>query len=171
MSTSSSTAPRAGDRSLLIIGAGVLALAVITVAVVLLAGDRRTADYPADVPEGALQRYLAAYEAGDLEAAYAFFSERVRQRMSLDDYQRSTGFMAPPMEGASRRVLFDRRSGEGDRVQLHLTIEEFYPDGIDGSTQRSPRQVPLVREGGAWRIDEALVWLDVAPMLESEAHP
>lgn len=167
MNTPAPATSSSANRSLLIIAGGVVLLVVLTVAAVLLAGNRAATDYPADSAEGTLQRYLAAYEDGDAAAAHAFFSSDVRERMDLDAYERaideSRGMYAPDI---SRRVLFDRRTGEGDTARLQLTIEEFYGDGLDGSTMRSSREVRLVREDGAWRIDEPLVWLDPAPILE-----
>ena len=81
--------------------------------------------------------------------------------MDRGAYQRavdSWGVDAEP----DRTVLFDSTTGTGDRVQLHLIVEEFYGDGLSGDTYRSPRDVRLVREDGEWRIDQALVWLDQA---------
>ena len=45
------------NRSLLAIGAGVIALVVVTLAVVLLT-DERSSPFPADAPEAALQGYI-----------------------------------------------------------------------------------------------------------------
>ena len=61
-------------------------------------------------------------------------------------------------------MLFERTTGGGDAVTVSLTVEEFSGDGLNGSTYRSSRDIRLVRENGAWRIDEPLVWLDPAPM-------
>lgn len=155
----------ASNRSLFAIGAGVVALALITIMAVLLLGDRKAEEFAADTPEGAVQRYLAAYDAGDLDAAHAFFSADVRERMDRDAYQRAVDSWGEGYgTGASRSVLFDRTEGSGDRVELHLIVEEFYGDGLSGDTYRSPRELRLVREGGEWRIDEPLVWLDPAPI-------
>lgn len=153
------------NRSLVYIGSGVVALAVITILVVLLAGDREAAEFSADSPEGTIQRYLAAYDDGDLGAAHAFFSADVRERMDIKAYQNAVDSWGggSGTEGR-RRVLFDNTSGTGDRVQLHLIVEEFYGDGLSGDTYRSPREVRLVREDGDWRIDQPLVWLDPAPI-------
>lgn len=150
-------------RSLLYVALGVVALAVVTIVVVLLAGGREAAQFPADSPEATVQAYLAAYEQGDLDAAHAYFSADVQDQMDRDAYQRavdSWGVEAEP----DRTVLFDSTTGTGDRVQLHLVVEEFYGDGLSGDTYRSPRDVRLVREDGEWRIDQALVWLDPAPI-------
>jgi hypothetical protein len=56
---------------------------------------------------------------------------------------------------------------DGDSARLIVTVEEFYEDGLGGSTNRYDHEIHLVREGGAWRIDEPLVWLESAPYLES----
>lgn len=151
------------SRSLLYVALGVVALAVVTIVVVLLAGGREAAEFPPDSPEAALQRYLAAYEEGDLDAAHAYFSADVRQRMDREAYQQAVDSWGVGTE-PDRTVLFDSASGTGDRVQLHLLIEEFYGDGLSGDTYRSPRDVRLVREDGEWRIDQALIWLDPAPI-------
>jgi hypothetical protein len=151
------------NRSLIFVAVGVVALAIVTIAVVLLAGNRETPEFAHDSPEAALQRYLVAYDAGDLDAAHAHFSADVREQMDRDAYQRAVDSFGVGTE-PDRSVLFDSRSGSGDRVQLHLIVEEFYGDGLSGDTYRSPRDVRLVREGGEWRIDQPLVWLDPAPI-------
>lgn len=165
MSTPAPASASSGNRTLLFIGLGVVGLAVITILVVLLAGDREIADFPSDSPEATLQRYLVAYDAGDLDAAHEFFSAEVRQRMDRAAYQRAVDIQGHGFStDGSRSVLFDRTDGAGDRVELHLIVEEFYGDGLDGETYRSPRDIRLVREDGEWRIDQPLVWLDPAPI-------
>jgi hypothetical protein len=83
--------------------------------------------------------------------------------MDLDAYQRAVDASGIGVE-PNRSVLFDRTDGEGDAVEVHLIVEEFYGDGLSGDTYRSPRDVRLVREDGEWRIDQPLVWLDLAPL-------
>jgi len=151
------------NRSLLYVALGVVALAVVTIVVVLLAGGREAAEFPADSPEATLQAYLAAYDEGDLDAAHAYFSAGVRDHMDRQAYQQAVDSWGVGTE-PDRTVLFDSATGTGDRVQLHLIVEEFYGDGLSGDTYRSPRDVRLVREDGEWRIDQALIWLDPAPI-------
>ena len=148
------------SRSLLFIGAGILALLGISVVVVLALGRTATPEYPADSPEGTLQRYLATFEEGDYEAAYEYFSERVKEQMSVDDYRRNLDMY----QGAptAQRVLFQGTDGDGDRVRVQLVIEYFYDDGFGGGSSSMPRQVNMVREDGEWRIDDALAGLEPA---------
>jgi hypothetical protein len=147
-------------RPLLLIGAGVLALLIISVVVVLVLGRGNTPAFSADSPEGTLQRYLAAVEDGDYDAAYAYFSDRVKGDMSVDDFRRSIAMYGGTQSG--QRVLFRGSNIDGDRARLELDIEYFYDDGFGGSSFRQPREVNMVREGGEWRIDDALAGLEPA---------
>lgn len=165
--------PRGSDRTLLYVAAGIVALVAVTAAAVLLLGGREPASFPADSPEGTVQRHLAAFEAGDFEAAHAYFSSDVRSELDLDAYEQLTRDygMYPP--DTSRRVLFDRTETDGDVARVHLTVEEYYGGGPfgGGETYRSPREIRLVREGGAWRIDDPLVGIEPAPFPIDEFRP
>ena len=142
-----------------------MAIVIIAVVVVLLAGDRESVEFGEDTPEGALQRYLAAFDEGDLAAAHAFFSDGVRDQMDLDAFERAvSGQEGDFGTERTRRVLFDARSGDGDSVRLQLTVEEFTGEGLGASSYRYQVEIPMVREGDAWRIDEPLVWLNPAPL-------
>jgi hypothetical protein len=149
----------APERSLLIIAAATVALVVVAVLAVIILGTRSGADFAADTPEGVVQRYLAAFEDEDHEAAYEYFSSEVQAELSLDEYRRMVREYGMYGPGSSRRVIFDRVSGDGDRRQVHLTVEEFYGGGPfgGGDVYRSSRQLALVREAGEWRIDESLI--------------
>lgn len=157
------------NRSLLSIAAGILALLALTVAVVLLAGDRKPREFTADSPEAALQSYLAAWETHDIPAAYGQFSKRVRSSTSLEQYRLAVDDFARyqmPPNGPDRRVFIDRVIGSGDRVTVQLVVEERYGDGLTNNIQRSTRSVPMVRDADGWRIDEPLTYLDPSPIYE-----
>lgn len=157
---------RGSDRTLLVVAAGIVALVAITAVVVLLLGSREPASLPADAPEGVVQRHLAAFENRDFEAAHAYFSSEVRAEMDVDAYEQLTREYGIYPDEISRRVLFDRTEADGDRATVHLTVEEYYGGGGPfggGETYRSSREIRLVREDGAWRIDEPLVGFEPAP--------
>jgi len=165
MTTQQPTAqPGRDSRQLLFIGAGILALLVISVVVVLLVGRGGATTYPADSPEGTLQRYLAAFDDGDYETAHGYFSERVRDEMSMEDFRQSVGMYGG--YPTTQRVIFEGTSGAGDRVRLDLVVEYFYGEGLGAGSDRQPRQVNLVREADGWRIDDPLIGLDQAPIME-----
>src|SRR5690606_25274056 len=131
---------------------------------IVLLGSRDATAFPADTPEGTVQRHLAAVEDEEYEAAWAHLSAAVRADLSLDQYRRAVrdyGYET----GGSRRVLFDRAEVDGDRARVWLTIEEYYDGGPFGgaTTYRSTRDIALVREDGEWRIDEPIIGLDPMP--------
>jgi hypothetical protein len=154
----------APSRHLLVVAGAVIGLVVVTVGAVLLAGGSGGDDLEPGSPQAVVRDYLAALEDGDLEAAHALFSDRIRERWDLDAFEREVEMMAPygPMDGGgpSRRVLFDRVETNGDRSVVHLTVEEFWRDGLSGSSYTYGREIRMVREAGGWRIDQRLVWLD-----------
>jgi hypothetical protein len=155
---------RAGSsRGLLLIAGVVLLLLAATVAVVLLAGGPREPDLEPGSPEAALHGYLTAFDEGDLETAHSYFSASLRQRWSLDAYRRAVDLQGTghhPDGGPARRVVFDRSDVFDDTARVRLTVEEFYGEGLGGSTYRSAREVRMVREEGAWYLDQALVGLE-----------
>ena len=157
----------APSRHLAIVAAAVIGLVVLTVAAVLLSADDSGDELEPGSPQAVLRDYLAALDDGDLTAAYALFSERIRERWAVEDFERDAEMLEPhgPMAGGgpSRRVLFDRVETTGDRSVVHLTVEEFWRDGLSGSTYQYQREIRMVREVGDWRIDERLVWLEPAP--------
>jgi hypothetical protein len=150
-------------RGLIAIGVGIVALSIASIAVVVTVGSRPPATFPADSPEAALQGYLEAFDAGDYGAAYEYFSAPVQGVMSAADFEAAARDYAS-YRTESYLVTYDGTEGTGDRVSLQVTIE--YGSGGALSTDRYSYQttVPMVREDGSWRIDEALVFLDPAPV-------
>jgi hypothetical protein len=158
-------ARRGADRTLVFIGGGILALVVVAAAVVLLLGSREPTTFPADSPEGVVQRHLAAFEDGDFENAHSFFSSDVQAEMDLQTYERTAREYGGYQGDTSRRILFDRTDLDGDVARVHLTVEEYYGGGPfgGGETYRSEREIRLIREGGSWKIDDPLIGLEPAP--------
>ena len=156
----------ASNRSILYIGAGITALVVLVVAVVLVSGDRRPQQFPPDSPRGVVQRYLAAWDRRDYGAAYLLFSSRAKADVLESDYRAAANDYAsygPPGNGTARSVFIDDVTQDGAHATVWLTVEELSGQGLNASTYRYTRTVPLVPEDAGWRIDEALLWLDPGP--------
>jgi hypothetical protein len=167
MRTAQASRTLSANRSLILIAVVIAILLAGTAGVVALAGNRAPHQYAANSPQGVLQRYLASFDEGDYEAAYARFSDGVQDRMTLAQYERAIDdYGIHGGEGPARRVFFDRVTGSGDRVQVHVVVEEFYGDGLNANTFRSERQVRAIRQPNGWHIDEPLVWLDPAPLFD-----
>jgi len=149
-------------RGLVAIGVGIGVVAILAVVAVGMSAARDPDQFPADSPQAALQAYLQAFEDEDYVAAYAFFSADVQRQMSLEEFEqavRNYGMYA----GDSRRVLYDGTRGTGDHVTLQLTVEVL-SGGLATDRYSYPTEVPMVRENEVWRIDQALVHLDPAPI-------
>jgi len=151
-------------RGLIAIGVGIGVVAILAVVAVGLSAARDPDQFPADSPQAALQAYLQAFEDEDYEAAYASFSADVQRQMSLEEFERAaTDYHQYATE--SRRVLYDGVETDGDeRATLRLTVEVSYGDVLFADRYSYPAEVRMVREDGAWRIDQALVHLDPAPV-------
>ena len=135
------------------LGIFIAAVVVVATAIVLLAGNRPLADFPADSPEGAFQRYLVAWYDEDYETAYEYFSTPVKTRMSYYD------FTAYVYGNPQQSVSIDRTSGTGDRRTIYVTVEESYGVG-PGSSYSREDSISMVLESGVWKIDEALSGVD-----------
>jgi len=151
-------------RGLIAIGVGIGVVAILAVVAVGLSAARDPDQFPADSPQAALQAYLQAFEDEDYEAAYASFSADVQRQMSLEEFERAaTDYHQYATE--SRRVLYDGVETDGnERATLRLTVEVSYGDVLFADRYSYPAEVRMVREDGAWRIDQALVHLDPAPV-------
>jgi hypothetical protein len=159
-------------RTLALIAGGIVALVLVSVAVVLLAGGRQREEFVAGTPEAAVQAYLDAWKEEDADATWAFFSAEVQEEYSFENYERAVRdyhLYQYPDGGPSRSVYIDGADGTGDQVTVQLTVEEVYGDGLNTSSHRSPRAVRMVREGGAWKLADPLIWLDPAEFLEPKS--
>lgn len=151
-------------RWLALVASATLAVTAVAALVVVVAG-RTPRTLPADSPEGAIQRYVAALDAGDSAGALSWFSSDIRADVDVDAYRRILDrARAAEPDDQSPRVLFDGTELSGDRAVVRLTVERLYGDGLDASLVRDQRSIPMIREGDGWRIDELLAWLDPAPI-------
>jgi len=126
---------------------------------VLVAGNAEPQVFESGSPEAAVQAYLEAWEDGDYPATYESFSTGVQSQATEDEYRRMASEWYGP-DGPRHSVYIGEVTTVGERVRVSLVVEEFYGEGIGGESYRSERQVTLISEGGAWKIDEPLIWLD-----------
>ena len=155
-------------RTLSFIAGGIVAMVLVSIAVVLLAGARQRQEFADGSPEAAMQAYLEAWEEGDPATLWTFFSTEVTEEYSFEDYERAVDdhFVYQYQDGGpSRSVFIDGVDGSGDRVTVRLTVEEFYGEGLNTSSYRSPRAVRMVSEEGGWKLADPLIWLDPAEFL------
>jgi hypothetical protein len=141
------------ERTVLAIGGAVLALVVVAVAAALAFGSSDPDDFPPDSPAGVLQQFIVAVRDGDTERALSLLSTRARQE--LERTPGSAPFSPFCFENQDQRIRVKRTIDRGDRATLILEIEQFSGEVLDFDRYEYEREVPFVREDGAWKIDEA----------------
>jgi hypothetical protein len=147
-------------RTIVILG-GLVALLVVTAVVVsLVLAPGEPASYPADSPEYAFQRYYQALQDGDTRAAYSLFSARVQRQLSYDQFAAYAG-RQPQTSEQSPIVRIDRVTRGDEGATLSLSLEQRFGSGFGQSSDVQQRSVRLVQENGAWKIDDAIVGVDL----------
>ncbi len=145
-------------RAVLVVGGAIVALIALALVVVLAVPKAPTA-YDPGSPEAAFQAFYQAFEAGDMDAAYALLGSSVTSQMTLAEYRRLDAEQAWQRD-QDRRVLLLGADLTGDRANLRLRIDEFSQGGLGGNRYSSERTIRLVREGGVWLIDEPIVGIE-----------
>jgi hypothetical protein len=145
-------------RSVLLIGAAIVALVVVAL-IVAVALPNRPTDYATGSPEAAFQDFYEAWEAGDVEAAYGHLSSAVTADLTLTDYRRMDADWSWQRDQGRRLVLLSVDL-TGERATLHVRVDEFYQGGLSGQRNSYERSVRLVRELGTWLIDEPLIGIE-----------
>jgi hypothetical protein len=154
----------AGDRFLVGIVAGAVLLALAAVVVVFVgrpvAGSSAAAADPGS-PAGVVQAYAEAVREGDFDRAYTYLSRSAQSATSLAAYRQRYGFPGPA--GSEARLVIQPIKVEADSAEVRVTVSRFYanPTPFSPSTSRNEVTVRLVREDGAWRIDQPIepYWL------------
>jgi hypothetical protein len=147
-------------RHVVALGAVILMIAVAALALIATAARPATQFAPGS-PEAVFQAYLTAWDANDLDTAYATFSSRVHADVAIEEYR--TLARSYPQRGADRRVVLLDATTTGDRATLDLRVDEFSgSSGVFGgqSVWSRPLTVDLVREQGAWLLDAPLADLE-----------
>lgn len=151
------------NRSLAIVALLIVGFAVVATAIVLIAGAPPVREYPADSPEGTIQRYMRALDERDLDGAYALLSSAAQGRFSKAQFNEQQYAYGSYGDGSGRLVRIDRTEVTGDRATVALTIEQFWGGGFGSNRTVMHRTIRLVREPGGWRLDEALVGPELMP--------
>jgi hypothetical protein len=138
----------ASNRWLLLVGAGALALVIVSL-VVALAIDREAELDPAS-PEGTVQLYLRAIADRDAQGAYEFYSGELQDRCDIGYLRdslrhRSSDFRATLVEVTPR----------GDVTEVVLAVTEIYGSGPLGRSDYTFNQVFVLEEAAdGWRFVE-----------------
>lgn len=158
-SSGQASPPRASlPGSVLAVGAAIVVLIALAVVVVLAVPKGPTA-YDPGSPEAAFQAFYQAYEAGDVEGAYGLLGAAVRDQLTLAEYRRLAAEHAWQRD-QDRRVVLLGTDVTGDRANLRLRVDQFSGGGLGGDRYSDERTIRLVREHGAWLIDDPIIGIE-----------
>ena len=145
-------------RAVLVVGGAIVTLIALAL-VVVLALPKGPTTYAPGSPEAAFQAFYQSFEAGDVEGAYELLGSSVTDELTPAEYR---GLDAEQgwQRDQDRRVLLLGVDVTGDRANLRLRIDEFSQGGLGGNRYSSERTIRLVREDGAWLIDEPIVGIE-----------
>jgi hypothetical protein len=161
------TRPKSRARAIPVVVVALVAFAVVAASVVLLVGQAPAREYPADTPEGTIQRYVRALDDRDLDTAYGLLSAARRTSLSRADFADMAGAYGQPYDqGSGRIVRIAATTITGDRAVIELAIEQFWGGGFSSNRIVLQRIVDLVREEGGWRLRDALVGPELYPALK-----
>lgn len=149
---------KSSSRTLLIFGAIIGLLVVVTIILVLTIPQGVSPLLPPDTPEGVVQRYILAIEAGDYLTANSYLS-----LPAVTDGKTPYPPLLPPVgpTGLSdHRVTLGKSVISGDQATVEVTVEVFQASGPFANPVRS-NQVTffLKRDGGSWKVTSPMdVW-------------
>jgi len=144
------------DRFLIGIVVGAVFLILFGVGAVLLMGRiPRAATADLGSPEGVVQAYVEAVRAGEPDRAYELLSRAAQASLPRQDYRQRFPRGQPSNRGESR-VLIETKRAEADTAEVTVTVSRFTARSEPFSAGSSHRDVTvrLVREDGAWRIQQ-----------------
>ncbi len=135
------------------VGVVILLLVAASISLALLNPEGGVTEYPADAPEGVVQRYLKALEDQDYPRAHSYLASGVQSKCSVEDVRMSARWLAESR--SSRRIeLVGKETLSSGTVQVRVRVVEVNvnpPFGVDESSH--DEWYPLVREGGPWRLE------------------
>ena len=154
------------NRLVVLTGLALLVLAAATIVVVLLAERQPPPPFPSDSPEATVLAYLEALRSAERERVLALLSTDARSE--LERRERDPFFRFEDMLHMASQALRESRIRLGsverraDHATVTLLIERSSPQvdigfpfpNVSGGPVSSTRTLRLVREDGAWKIDE-----------------
>lgn len=148
---------KSSTRWLYIFGGIIGAILIASVVLVLTTtGEGTVKLYPADTPEGTVQRYLIAMNEGEFEDAYGYLSQEalVEQRgaTSADEWMPKQVFA---QTRSGWRATVGTAKITGSTAELTVSIDTYGPSSVLTDPLVSSNYIfRLSIEGSVWKITE-----------------
>jgi hypothetical protein len=147
------------------IALAIVAVLVVLAVVTILAFGGGVREYPAGTPEATVQAYVRALDSGDVAGAYTQLSTRLKAILSQSGFaDRAAMYGYGYGDTMGRVVRIDRTDVRDDRATVFLTVETYYGGGgLTPNRSTVHPSLQLVRENGAWRLDQLYVSPELFP--------
>ena len=134
----------------------VIALAVGAVVVALVTTRGGVDLFPANSPEGVVQRYLLALEKEEYREAYEYLSSDLQRTCSFDNFLARRGYRSG-IRGD--HVTLEKAQSFDDRALVRARVTVFDPGVPFGASEHSyDRTFHLKLEAGQWRLTGPEWW-------------
>ena len=145
---------KGSNRVLVVLASAVVLLAILAVVIALVAGGGGRL-LSGESPEGVVQRFLLAVEAGDYGKAYDYLGAKLKDECTYDDF----------LDRSSRERIEEiqatlvRTEAFGDRTEVVISITRFRASGpflapFDSPTRSHQQRYLLLQEEGQWLFSQ-----------------
>lgn len=140
-------------RWLVIFGAAIGILVVVTIALVLLNRGGEVALQPEDTPQGTVQRYLVAIKDKDYRTAYSYLSINPSGKpLTYDDWVRSVPFSSTSNQSVWKASL-GKTTVTAQEAMVEIVVDVFRPGGPFEDPLRTQNIIfQLSKVDGKWLI-------------------
>ena len=146
---------KSSNRALAIFGAAIGLLALVTLVLVLVTGNRPVKLLPGDTPQGVVQRYLLAIDQSDYLTAWNYLAPQVPDGKPQTYEQWRQSFTYPADRPAYKATLGASRI-DGGQATVDVVIDTFRQyNGLFGNPVSTTRiTFFLQQDGGTWKITD-----------------
>jgi|GEM_PF-470007 hypothetical protein len=161
-----------------LIGGGAF-LGILLIASLILAYTQEEELLPLGTAEAAVQDFLNAAEADNLEVSYGYLSEELKAGCRLEDFVFDSSYRFQWIQES--RVILDKTNVVGDITFVDVKISQYYSQGPFGTSESlHSEQFALKQENGLWKFSKypwpynfcrSAVPVNVVPKVEPTPAP
>jgi hypothetical protein len=145
---------KSSNRFLFGFGIALVALVVVTILLVVFSG-RQVTTYPANTPEGVVQGFLQAVQAGDYPRAYSYTQVVENGKtLTVQDLIPYVGY-PPGSPTASWRATLGKTTTTDNTSMVEVIVDRLQPQGPFGNPVNTQTVLfNLTRINGTWYITQ-----------------
>ena len=142
---------KSSSRWLLVFGITIGVLVIVAVVLVLtLAKPGGTPLLPEDTPEGTVQRYFLALQAGDYVTAYSYIIPPPTEKYPYEEWR--SPFISSG-EKPEWKVTLGKSAVKDSEATVDVVVDVFRPGGpFDNPVRTNQITFFLTKEGTSWKI-------------------